>query len=837
MESSTTYAADKNSVQSVTDAAGNTTNYTVDATYGLLLQTTDAKGNIKAYAYNGYNNRPLKVRDRNSSGTNLAEIIYTFTDGQLSTLSRNSNPTGTAKTQTYSFAYNPWGQNTSITVGNIPIATYEYENIGSATNGGGNLATMTYGNGDSVSYTYDEFDRLIKTVYNDTGKYVEYAYNAEGALAEMYYKNSSDTVISAYAFEYDSLGRLIRSAERDSSGLVQRTEHIYDSVGRLASQSWVLGSSNYSETYSYNDGENANGSLSKMTTATGDSLHYSYDALHRLQKVTTKNANGTALFSTAYAFKANGTKTTPLVEYRNVRIGTSGTILEGKKYEYDALGNITAIYESTGSYRKLVAYTYDEQNQLLSETYYSYSGTSTTPATTNVYSYTYDTVGNILTESKNGTVTKDYTYSTGDWKDLLTEFGEGKIAYEGQTYTKSTNTVSGTPTSGNPVHYDNGNYVYYMEWSHGRQLSYMGVSSSTEQFQTAYNYDADGIRTQKFVENDVHNYITQNGKVVRETIGSGTSAKVLSFIYDEAGKPFALKYSTNGGSSFTTYYYVLNLQGDVIKLVNASGTAVATYTYNAWGEILTATGTMADVNPLRYRGYYYDTETGFYYVSSRYYDPEIGRWINADGYVSTGQDIIGYNMFAYCGNNPVIREDSTGQFWINTSTVTADVTVCMADILGCAPKPYSGNANCYAYAMKLENDPRTGLPFTRKPQPGEFSGNGLTNKDLKGSFEKVKKVINKKVSADAKVLNLNYTEVYSADHIPKAGNWVVALAYATDGSDYHWWRRNDDGTWSHKPGDAPIINWDESGNPITDPKNCDRGIYDGFLGYYEVGPN
>ena len=113
----------------------------------------------------------------------------------------------------------------------------------------------------------------------------------------------------------------------------------------------------------------------------------------------------------------------------------------------------------------------------------------------------------------------------------------------------------------------------------------------------------------------------------------------------------------------------------------------------------------------------------------------------------------------------------------------------------------------------------------------------MTARDLRGNSETVKSNINKKVLSDAKVLKLNYTEVSSADHVAKPGNWVVALAYATDGSDYHWYRRNDDGTWSHKPGSTPIISWDASGNTITDPATCNRGIYDGFLGYYEVGPN
>ena len=95
----------------------------------------------------------------------------------------------------------------------------------------------------------------------------------------------------------------------------------------------------------------------------------------------------------------------------------------------------------------------------------------------------------------------------------------------------------------------------------------------------------------------------------------------MDFIYDNQGLPFALNYSTNNGSSFTTYYYVLNLQGDVVKLVDGGGTSVASYAYDAWGNILSSSGSKAEINPLRYRGYYYDTETGFYYLQSRYYDP------------------------------------------------------------------------------------------------------------------------------------------------------------------------------------------------------------------------
>ena len=161
-----------------------------------------------------------------------------------------------------------------------------------------------------------------------------------------------------------------------------------------------------------------------------------------------------------------------------------------------------------------------------------------------------------------------------------------------------------------------------------------------------------------------HEYLTLNGKVARETIKTNNSlTAVLDFIYDESGKPFALKYSTNG-TSFQTYYYVLNLQGDVVKLIHYipgfEYESVATYEYDAWGNIVSSSGKLAEINPLRYRGYYYDNETGFYYLQSRYYDPANRRFINADSLSSTGQGFLGTNMFAYCNNCPTIYHDPSG---------------------------------------------------------------------------------------------------------------------------------------------------------------------------------
>ena len=166
-------------------------------------------------------------------------------------------------------------------------------------------------------------------------------------------------------------------------------------------------------------------------------------------------------------------------------------------------------------------------------------------------------------------------------------------------------------------------------------------------------YNTSGIRTKRVSEEKTYNYIYAGDKLMRMTVGNDT----LDFSYDTNGVPLTMTY--NG----TVYYYITNLQGDVISLELADGGSGAQYAYDAWGNIIAMSGTLAELNPLRYRGYVYDQETGFYYLNSRYYDPLIGRFVGADSIVSTGQGLSGLNNFAYCGNNPVIRKDAAGSVW------------------------------------------------------------------------------------------------------------------------------------------------------------------------------
>ena len=160
-------------------------------------------------------------------------------------------------------------------------------------------------------------------------------------------------------------------------------------------------------------------------------------------------------------------------------------------------------------------------------------------------------------------------------------------------------------------------------------------------------------------ETVTHEYLTQSGKVVRETITTSMDTTTLDFFYDDSGRPFAFNY-TPEGSTPNTYYYILNLQGDVVQIIDEGGVLQAKYVYSPWGEIISAEGDLAEVNPLRYRGYYYDSETGFYYLQSRYYDPENHRFINADCIAKTEYLSISTNVFVYCLNSPVYCIDSSG---------------------------------------------------------------------------------------------------------------------------------------------------------------------------------
>ena len=410
----------------------------------------------------------------------------------------------------------------------------------------------------------------------------------------------------------------------------------YDSFNRLVEMKEYVGGKVLETGYHYDDQSNHSyktGLFRGIFLNGQRQIAYSYDDMSRRDK---RVVMTTVPFVTEYTYYDGATSGSTSTVVKTLKNGSTTW-----EYAYDAVGNITSIKENG---TVVESYGYDALNQL-----------TTVVRGADTYSYSYDASGNITAVTKNGGSYKSYSYGNSNWKDLLTAYNGTTITYD---------------EIGNPLTYRDG---FSFTWSNGRQLVMAAKGDNTY----TYTYDASGLRTSKTVGNTTTQYYWLGDKLQAQRTGND----YLIFLYDESGVPYGLIHKY--GSTEKKYYYEYNLQGDIIGIINDAGTRVVTYQYSAWGELLSISGSMATTigaaNPLRYRGYYYDSETGLYYLQSRYYDPVTGRFINADNYASTGQGIISNNMFAYCLNNPVNLSDNSGN-WPEWATVVLGAVAAVAAV-------------------------------------------------------------------------------------------------------------------------------------------------------------
>ena len=312
---------------------------------------------------------------------------------------------------------------------------------------------------------------------------------------------------------------------------------------------------------------------------------------------------------------------------------------------YDGEERITKVIDS---FDGITEYEYDALGQLKTETV---NGTV-------VNHMTYDNYGNIT--EKNGVV---YQYGNAVWKDLLTQVGTGAnstIAYD---------------ANGNPTTY----LGHTLTWEKGRQLKKFD--------NIEYTYNANGIRTSKKVNGVLHTYMLDGTKILHETWGENT----LVPLYDNEDSICGILYNS------VSYYFVKNLQGDVIAIVDKDAQTVARYSYDAWGVPTIKEDTsdcqIATINPFQYRGYYYDVETKQYYLQSRYYDPNIGRFINEDttpqiSFVTS--DALTSNMYSYCSNSPSNMCDESGFYGITFKIISSIVSAFSGAYIGAAVATYFG---------------------------------------------------------------------------------------------------------------------------------------------------
>ena len=262
-----------------------------------------------------------------------------------------------------------------------------------------------------------------------------------------------------------------------------------------------------------------------------------------------------------------------------------------------------------------------------------------------------------------------------------------------------------------------------------------------------YTYNADGVRIGKSGSR-AGTFIVSGTQILREI----NSVATIDYLYDENGSPIGLTYKGK------TYYYRKNLQGDIINITDSTGAKVVTYAYNAWGKIMSMTGNMelAVNNPFRYRGYYYDVESGLYYLNSRYYDPQTGRFISPEPNVDTAKldDGVGlhcFNVYAYCANNPFMFKDDSGEFVISISIgigslltwaaygIATAVGVGAGVAIGTAVGNNIRRSTTYVDTRSDSKAKDTTLrkkppkPIVFPKNPNSFNPLGLTKKEFKGT--------------------------------------------------------------------------------------------------------
>ncbi len=626
------------------DSLGNTVKYFYDTLDGKLLASINLdNGDGLAYVYDHLGRLetvlPASITASGYSKNYSAESSEYSYDGRgrLSVISTEST--------SYNFTYDSFGNSASVSADGNTLASYEYN----ANNG--KLAAVNYGNGLRETYTYNELDLISEVCYTLNGieaaKY-KYKYTSDGRLHS--FEDARKGKVTLYSYDYSGNIASISEYSTGDNYYDSDVRFLYNDNNQLTAATHKIACGSFDKSVSYDYFYNYDGTLQQETVSTqgisnnvNGSVSYTYDKFNRVSG--TSYELGGFSYGVAYQFTASGNNTSAQVSKYTV---TKGNLSSHSNYFYDSKGNITNIVYSTG---EEIRYVYDDLGQLLREDNGLLGKT---------YVYTYDNAGNITGKktyaltaagASLGTPisTKNYGYSTSGWGDMLTSFGGTAITYD---------------EIGNPLSYYNGS-SYSFTWT-GRQLTGAARAGNTYTF----TYNDEGIRTSKTRNGVITTYYLNGSQIMAEE----TSGITKAYIYDANGLPIGMQVNSSEENSWLTYWFEKNLFGDIVAVYGNDGTKLISYTYDAWGNFTTtvhndsASASIAEWNPFKYRGYYYDEDLGLYYLQTRYYDSTTGRFINADNMMSgVNGSLHGYNLYAYCFNNPVSLSDLSGNWpsWSN----------------------------------------------------------------------------------------------------------------------------------------------------------------------------
>ena len=614
------------------------TTYQRDTSRNLLLKQTAVNGQEYNYSYDDTSDDLMSLSSTVENKTNENQFFYTR--GYLTRVAHNGFNFG--------FAFDQFGRNKAVTVGDTSasttLLTMSYEK--NATN---DITETVFASGEKHRVTTDFLGNPTLSTYTDKN-------NVEKTISKATYdsvgkvKNIVDNERGiCYNYIYDTKGNVTKIVETDkATGKILATNtFVFDANERLTSKTYGAVSQIYRPVYEKNEKDR----VYPDNEVVGISLDGKFtdkvtkDGLRRAQRRTLTVGSRT-LFDETYGYlstpKDGKTIATEIVSSAESHVYGTSASSSTINYTYDKAGNLETISNGTSLLSK---YYYDGLNRLKREDNHTAGKT---------YIWDYDVGGNILFRKEYALCTdvnlgacldsKVYTYKSEGWRDRLDSFN-------GQTCTYD--------LMGNPLNY----LGHTLEWTKVRRLAKFDNNT--------FAYGANGIRYKK---NNIV-YTLDGNKILRESDGTRT----LTYYHGGSG---IVGFYYNG----TDYYFRKNIQGDVTEIYTSAGLKVAGYTYDAWGKVLAVNNYTADnigdLNPIRYRSYYYDTETGLYYLNSRYYDPETGRFINADttDVLENAQyDINGLNLYAYCDNNPIAGRDDEGNmsFWKKLA-IAAAVVVAVA---------------------------------------------------------------------------------------------------------------------------------------------------------------